>query len=114
MLILVRKLTTYSKVPAQGSIAHLIKLRTHGPLHFDIGLRMQAAWVCRTPVSFAAKSTSNSVSLHRCLHATRTANSGHNRWSKIKHDKGKADAKTNADRSRFAQEIVTSVKCMYY
>ena len=31
--------------------------------------------------------------------------SGHNRWSKIKHDKGKNDAAKNRQRSIFAQEI---------
>lgn len=36
--------------------------------------------------------------------------SGHNRWSKIKHDKGKADAFKNRQRSIFAQEIATASK----
>lgn len=36
--------------------------------------------------------------------------SGHNRWSKIKHDKGKADAHKNRQRSIFAQEIATASK----
>lgn len=36
--------------------------------------------------------------------------SGHNRWSKIKHDKGKADAAKNRQRSVFAQEIATASK----
>ena len=35
-------------------------------------------------------------------------NSGHNRWSKIKHDKGKNDAVKNRQRSAFAQEIATA------
>ena len=34
--------------------------------------------------------------------------SGHNRWSKIKHDKGKNDAAKNRQRSAFAQEIATT------
>ena len=36
--------------------------------------------------------------------------SGHNRWSKIKHDKGKADAAKNRQRSIFAHEIATASK----
>lgn len=36
--------------------------------------------------------------------------SGHNRWSKIKHDKGKNDAARNRQRSAFAQEIATASK----
>ncbi|KAK3700680.1 hypothetical protein LTR37_015869 [Vermiconidia calcicola] len=36
--------------------------------------------------------------------------SGHNRWSKIKHDKGKNDALKNRQRSVFAQEIATASK----
>ncbi|KAK4505400.1 hypothetical protein PRZ48_003363 [Zasmidium cellare] len=36
--------------------------------------------------------------------------SGHNRWSKIKHDKAKADAGKNRQRSIFAQEIATASK----
>ena len=43
----------------------------------------------------------------RCVQfsTTSTAQSGHNRWSKIKHDKGSADAKKNLQRSVFAREI---------
>jgi len=36
--------------------------------------------------------------------------SGHNRWSKIKHDKGKTDAAKNRQRSIFAHEIATASK----
>lgn len=46
----------------------------------------------------------------RCLHTTPAARSGHNRWSKIKHDKGKNDAIKNRQRSVFAQEIATASK----
>jgi hypothetical protein len=38
--------------------------------------------------------------------------SGHNRWSKIKHDKGNADAKKTAQRSALAKEISDASKCM--
>jgi hypothetical protein len=37
--------------------------------------------------------------------------SGHNRWSKIKHEKGAVDAKKNKQRSIFAHEIATASKC---
>lgn len=46
----------------------------------------------------------------RALSTTSTNFSGHNRWSKIKHDKGKADAHKNRQRSIFAQEIATASK----
>ncbi|KAI1000791.1 hypothetical protein K3495_g7408 [Podosphaera aphanis] len=36
--------------------------------------------------------------------------SGHNRWSKIKHDKGAADAKKNKVRSSIAQELTLTSK----
>ena len=39
-----------------------------------------------------------------------TLNSGHNRWSKIKHDKGRADAAKNRQRSVFSHEIATASK----
>lgn len=41
---------------------------------------------------------------------TTIRHSGHNRWSKIKHDKGKNDALKNRQRSIFAQEIATASK----
>ena len=47
---------------------------------------------------------------YRAFSATTAHLSGHNRWSKIKHDKGKADALKNRQRSIFAQEIATASK----
>lgn len=47
----------------------------------------------------------------RCLFSTTsTVQSGHNRWSKIRHDKGKADANKNAQRSSFSREIALCSK----
>ncbi|KAK5137025.1 hypothetical protein LTR08_001034 [Meristemomyces frigidus] len=46
----------------------------------------------------------------RALSTTAPTLSGHNRWSKIKHDKGRADALKNRQRSIFAQEIATCSK----
>lgn len=46
----------------------------------------------------------------RAFSTATTLTSGHNRWSKIKHDKGKADAVKNKQRSIFAQEIATASK----
>jgi hypothetical protein len=37
--------------------------------------------------------------------------SGHNRWSKIKHDKGKEDALKSKARSLLSQEIYNASKC---
>jgi len=47
---------------------------------------------------------------YRAFSASAAQLSGHNRWSKIKHDKGKADALKNRQRSIFAQEIATASK----
>jgi YebC/PmpR family DNA-binding regulatory protein len=47
---------------------------------------------------------------YRAFSASAAQLSGHNRWSKIKHDKGKADAYKNRQRSIFAQEIATASK----
>ncbi|TKA70889.1 hypothetical protein B0A55_08102 [Friedmanniomyces simplex] len=46
----------------------------------------------------------------RTLHSTATRPSGHNRWSKIKHDKAKTDATKNRQRSVFAQELALASK----
>jgi hypothetical protein len=40
-----------------------------------------------------------------------TLQSGHNRWSKIKHDKAGVDAKKNAQRSLFARDIAQASRC---
>lgn len=46
----------------------------------------------------------------RAFSSQRQLLSGHNRWSKIKHDKGKNDAAKNRQRSIFSQEIATASK----
>ncbi|CAL3966090.1 unnamed protein product [Diplocarpon coronariae] len=47
----------------------------------------------------------------RCLFSTTlSAQSGHNRWSKIKHDKGAVDAKKNVQRSALSREIILASK----
>lgn len=46
----------------------------------------------------------------RSISSTAIVFSGHNRWSKIKHDKLKADASKNRQRSLFAQEISNASK----
>lgn len=44
----------------------------------------------------------------RAISTTHVCLSGHNRWSKIKHDKAKADASRNRQRSLFAKELETA------
>ncbi|CAK4034382.1 related to yfcA [Lecanosticta acicola] len=44
----------------------------------------------------------------RAFTTTRPVQSGHNRWSKIKHDKAKVDAGKNRQRSIFSSEIATA------
>jgi len=51
-----------------------------------------------------------SLSLRRAFTSATTPQSGHSRWSKIKHDKGKADAQISRARSIFAQEIAQASK----
>jgi YebC/PmpR family DNA-binding regulatory protein len=46
----------------------------------------------------------------RSFHQATTCQSGHSRWSKIKHDKAKVDSSKNKARSVFAQEIATASK----
>lgn len=60
--------------------------------------------------SFTRSSTTTPQTTCRAFSATTIPLSGHNRWSKIKHDKGKADALKNRQRSIFAQEIATASK----
>ncbi|KAK0889125.1 hypothetical protein LTR02_015721 [Friedmanniomyces endolithicus] len=46
----------------------------------------------------------------RPLHSPAALASGHNRWSKIKHDKAKVDATKNRQRSIFSQELALASK----
>lgn len=52
-------------------------------------------------------------SYHLLFSTTTIAKSGHNRWSKIKHEKGAADAKKNRVRSSIAGELTLASKCNY-
>lgn len=54
--------------------------------------------------------TSNGFICARCLSTSSQLQSGHNRWSKIKHDKAGVDAKKNKERSIFAHEIAMASK----
>ena len=49
----------------------------------------------------------------RPFSAATVASSGHSRWSKIKHDKAKADDVRNKHRSALAQELTAVSKCMF-
>ena len=49
----------------------------------------------------------------RLFGASPAWNSGHNRWSKIKHDKGKADALKSKDRSALSKELYIASKCRF-
>ncbi|KAI8960196.1 YebC-like protein [Daldinia sp. FL1419] len=57
--------------------------------------------------SFAPRSTTSAVctQCRRSFVSSSILGSGHNRWSKIKHEKGAADAKKNAQRSTFAKNL---------
>ncbi|OTB02274.1 hypothetical protein M426DRAFT_322851 [Hypoxylon sp. CI-4A] len=59
----------------------------------------------RSLVSRSAASTSICAQCRRSFTSSSVLRSGHNRWSKIKHEKGAADAKKNAQRSTFAKNL---------
>ncbi|MCJ1340273.1 hypothetical protein MMC09_005567 [Bachmanniomyces sp. S44760] len=56
--------------------------------------------------SIPRRALSSPVVLTRTLACSPTVLSGHNRWSKIKHDKGKEDAVRNKQRTILARDIV--------
>jgi transcriptional/translational regulatory protein YebC/TACO1 len=61
--------------------------------------------------SFVLQGSRGESICSRCLFSTTTSvQSGHNRWSKIKHDKGKADASKTAQRSILSQDIALASK----
>jgi hypothetical protein len=50
----------------------------------------------------------------RCLFSTTAkVQSGHSRWSKIKHDRGKADVSKGSQRSMLSKDIAFASKSMY-
>ncbi|KAK6949735.1 hypothetical protein Daesc_008056 [Daldinia eschscholtzii] len=57
--------------------------------------------------SFAPRSTAFAIcaQCRRSFASSAVLNSGHNRWSKIRHEKGAADAKKNTQRSGFAKNL---------
>ncbi|KAG8531928.1 uncharacterized protein KY384_003564 [Bacidia gigantensis] len=75
---------------------------------------MHAPRLCRTPsrASLPRRNTSFSIIRSelpsRCFSQSSRFASGHNRWSKIKHDKAKADASINRQRSALSHEIATA------
>lgn len=66
------------------------------------------------PTRTQGKNTELRRGLYLCqryLSNTSCCNSGHNRWSTIKHDKAKNDAVKNKQTSIFAKEIAAASKC---
>lgn len=47
----------------------------------------------------------------RCFSQTAVSLSGHNRWSKIKHDKAKADGLVTKQRQAIAQDLLVASRC---
>ncbi|KAL1306362.1 hypothetical protein AAFC00_005075 [Neodothiora populina] len=62
------------------------------------------------PLRQAPRCLSRRLQQCHLLHTTAAFQSGHSRWSKIKHDKAKVDATKNKNRSVFAQEIALASK----
>lgn len=51
--------------------------------------------------------------MYRHFSTTPIASSGHNRWSKIKHDKAKTDARTSKLRTQLSSDIIIASRRMY-
>lgn len=63
----------------------------------------------KSPSLYKYKVSQNARTLSSC----KILQSGHSRWSTIKHDKGKNDAAKNKQRSIFASEIASTSKCTF-
>ena len=64
--------------------------------------------------SFISRLPQEKLICSRCLFSTTaTLQSGHSRWSKIKHDKGKADANKGSQRTSLSREIALASKSMF-
>lgn len=57
------------------------------------------------PLTRPAKPSSICVQCRRTFSSSAGLQSGHNKWSKIRHDKAANDAKKNAARTLFAKNI---------
>jgi len=57
--------------------------------------------------AYTCRSSTQTV---RTFSSTSTTASGHSRWSKIKHDKAKVDARRGAGYSKLSQEISFAVR----
>lgn len=101
----------------QGKLGAVFCVRTEvvAPRYnLTISLRMGSGRLWR--VSFCLQWSITRQCLSRAplgrSFATRFAlGSGHNRWSKIKHDKGKKDALKSKARSLLSQDIYNASKC---
>ncbi|KAI4791138.1 YebC-like protein, partial [Aureobasidium sp. EXF-8845] len=71
---------------------------------------MQSHQSLARPCRHAYRCLSRRPNTSRSFHQAATCQSGHSRWSKIKHDKAKVDSSKNKARSIFAQEIATASK----
>lgn len=72
--------------------------------------RIATSFVCQQCQLRAAARHIPYSSPTRAFASNAVLSSGHNRWSKIKHDKAKVDAKQNRQRSIFAHEIANASK----
>jgi hypothetical protein len=89
--------------------------------HFPCNIRLQyfssscnMAAFSRGIRSFVSRLPQEELICSRCLFSTTsTLQSGHSRWSKIKHDKGKADANKGSQRTSLSREIALASKSMF-
>lgn len=75
-----------------------------------LSFSMQSFQSLARPCRHTCRCLSRRATTIRNFHETAASQSGHSRWSTIKHDKAKADASKNKARSVFAQEIATASK----
>jgi hypothetical protein len=76
-----------------------------------VGIGSRATGIFALPRWLRTHSKRPACSGCRLLTTAKPQRSGHNRWSKIKHDKAGVDAKKNKERSVFSHEIAMASKC---
>jgi hypothetical protein len=80
----------------------------HRPRHTNFEMRAPifrtTQCLCRVPAQPSTVVRFYPAAI-RPFSSTSTTASGHSRWSKIKHDKGKADARRGASYSKLSQEV---------
>lgn len=88
-----------------------LSIRTTTPL---VVMAAVAAAASLRQLLLRSSSRTSNYTCPRCRHLSSSTvlTSGHNRWSKIKHDKGKSDVQKNKQRSELAKELMQASKSL--